>query len=99
MMASSIMVLFLLEVNPIGGISPSHMHNPAGIREVRTMKILETHSTGTSGGKQKGAQAGSKILAEVIRRVKTERAVTTNWGQNWNAHGNHSNNKARPGRV
>jgi hypothetical protein len=40
---------------------------------------------------QQVRQAGSKILAEVIRRVDVEKAMTATWSQNWNAHGNHNN--------
>ena len=38
-------------------------------------------------------RTGSKILAEIINRVEIERVHIAEWSQNWNAHGNHSNNR------
>jgi len=58
------------------------------VREIKTQVDNPTDERKADG-------SGSKILAEVVRRVKAERAMTANWSQNWNAHGNHTNNTGR----
>ena len=48
-------------------------------------------------------QTGSRILAQVVKRMNLEREATTSWAQttwaqNWNAHGNHNNHSNNRGK-
>jgi protein involved in sex pheromone biosynthesis len=39
-------------------------------------------------------KAGSKILDEIVKKVKIQRDTIANWAQNWSVHTNHNNNSS-----